>query len=178
MAYPDVRRAHSDDQAAVGDLWMQLLEEQSALDDRFGVSEDARDRWDHDFPTWLDDETYRVFVAEDDGEIVGFATVHRWGPPPIYEESSEVYLDELYVRPATRREGFGTQLVAAVQDWTDRIGARRIRLNVLAANEDARAFWAAQDARPLTMTLTMEREGATTKESPEEDDEGSKKIGF
>jgi GNAT superfamily N-acetyltransferase len=173
MEYPDIRRAQEADQTAVGDLWVQLLDEQDELEDRFGIAEDARNRWDNDFPMWLDDETYRVYVAETGGEVVGFATAHRWGPPPIYEESSEVSLDELYVRPDDRRKGIGTQLVNAVRDWVDRIGVRRIRLNVLSANEDARAFWTAQDAIPLTLTLTIERTG-----DEEGDDEGSKKIGF
>jgi GNAT superfamily N-acetyltransferase len=173
MRYPDVRRAQSDDQTTVGDLWVQLLREQDELDDRFGVADNARERWDNDFPQWLDDETYRIYVAEADDEIVGFASAHRWGPPPIYEESSEVYLDELYVRPEARREGLGTQLVEAVRDWSDQIGAQRIRLSVLAANDDARVFWAAQDATPLTLTFTIEQNGGE-----EGDDEGSKKIGF
>lgn len=174
MSYPDVRRAQPADQAAVGDLWMQLLDEQNALEDRFGVAEDARDRWDNDFPMWLEDETYRVYVAEGEDEITGFATAHRWGPPPIYAERSEVYLDELYVRPDDRREGCGTQLVDAVRDWTDRIGAQRLRLNVLAANKAGRAFWTALDAQPLTLTYTIEQTDA----AEETDDEGSKKIGF
>lgn len=173
MSYPDVRRAQPADQEPVGDLWRQLLDEQGALEDRFGVAEDARDRWDNDFPLWLEDETYRVYVAEPDDDILGFATAHRWGPPPIYAESSEVYLDELYVHPDARREGLGSQLVSAVQDWTDRIGARRLRLSVLSANEDARAFWTSLEAEPLKVTFTIEREGGET-----EDDEGSKKIGF
>jgi GNAT superfamily N-acetyltransferase len=173
MSYPDVRRAQPEDQDPVGDLWVQLLDEQDELEDRFGIADDARERWDNDFPLWLDDETYRVYVAEQDGEIAGFSTAHRWGPPPIYEESSEVYLDELYVRPDDRREGIGTQLVDAVSDWADRIGARRIRLQVLSANEPARAFWAAQDAVPLDLTFTIERTVRA-----DEEDEGSKKIGF
>lgn len=174
MQYPDVRQAQPADQTAVGDLWVRLLEEQERLEDRFGVAEDARDRWDNDFPLWLDDETYRVYVAEPEDGIVGFATAHRWGPPPIYEESSEVYLDELFVRPDDRREGLGTQLVNAVRAWTDRIGARRLRFNVLAANEAARGFWGAQDADPLTLTFTLEQ----TDSKGKEDDEGSEKIGF
>jgi hypothetical protein len=63
--------------------------------------------------------------------------------------------------------------VDAISDWTDRLGARRIRLSVLSANEPARAFWAAQDAFPLSTTFTIERTG-----TDEADDEGSKKIGF
>lgn len=174
MEHPDVRRAQIDDQSTVGDLWTRLLKEQEELESRFEMAEDARERWDNDFPMWLDQETSRIYVAEADEEIVGFATARRWGPPPIYAESSEVYLDELYVQPSHRRRGYGTQMLNAVRHWTDRIGARRIRLGILAANEDARAFWAAQDANPLTVTLTIEGQG----EVADEGDEGSKKIGF
>jgi len=175
MEFPDVRQAQAEDRAAVGDLWTALLTAQAELDDRIGVSEDARERWENDFPMWLEDETSRLYVAEaDDGSVVGFAGARRWGPPPIYAESSEVFLDELFVDPDHRREGYGTQLVRAVRTWSDRIGAHRIRLRVLTANADGRAFWAAQDAIPLTMTLTIE---GTTGDAPDAD-EGTKKIGF
>ena len=176
MNYPDVRQAQEADQEAVGALWKQLLDEQSDLDDRMGVAEDALDRWHNDYPVWLEDETARIYVAEDEeGEVVGFAAARRWGPPPIYEESSEVYLDELYVRPDSRRSGYGTQLVHAVRDWSDQVGAQRIRLRVLTANQNGRSFWAAQEAIPLSMTFTIEGE-TSSEESPP--DEGSKKIGF
>lgn len=175
MEYPDVRRAQPADQEAVGTLWQHLLDEQSDLDDRMGAAEDALERWNNDFPVWLEDETARIYVAEDEeGGVAGFATARRWGPPPIYEESSEVYLDELYVRPEARRSGYGTQLVHAVRHWSDQIGARRIRLRVLTSNHAGRSFWAAQDAIPLSMTFTIE--GESSRETA--DDEGSKKIGF
>jgi len=175
MDFPDVRQAQTTDQAAVGNLWTALLTAQADLDDRIGVSEDARERWENDFPMWLEDETSRLYVAEDDdGTVVGFAGARRWGPPPIYAESSEVFLDELFVHPDHRRQGYGSQLVRAVRTWADRIGAHRIRLRVLTSNADGRAFWAAQDAIPLTMTLTIE--GGTGDAS--DADEGTKKIGF
>lgn len=175
MDTPDVRQAQSADQSAVGDLWEELLATQSEFDDRIGISEDARDRWENDFPMWLDDDSARLFVAEnEEGTIIGFATARQWGPPPIYEESAEVFLDELFVHSEHRREGYGSQLVRAVRDWAEEIEARRIRLRVLTSNADGRAFWAAQDAIPLSMTLTIESpsDGAT------ESDEGTKKIGF
>ncbi len=175
MNYPDVRRAQMPDQEAVGQLWLQLLNEQSDHDDRMGIADDALERWTNDFPVWIEDETARIYVAEgENGNSVGFATARRWGPPPIYEESSEVYLDELFVRPDDRRSGYGTQLVNAVRHWANQLGARRIRLRALTANQDGRAFWAAQDAIPMSMTFTIE--GAEPDESAS--DEGSKKIGF
>ena len=175
MDFPDVRQAQEADRTAVGDLWAALLDAQAEFDDRIGVAEDARERWDNDFPMRLDDETSRLYVAEnDDGTVVGFAGARRWGPPPIYTESSEVFLDELFVHPEHRREGYGTQLVRAVRTWSDRLGARRIRLRVLTSNADGRAFWAAQDAIPLTMMLTIEGDPPPD----ETDNEGTKKIGF
>lgn len=174
MQHADVRRAQSSDQTTVGDLWVKLLREQEKLDDRFEMADDARDRWDNDFSMWLDDETSRIYVAEADGEVVGFVSARRWGPPPIYAESSEVYLDELYVRPSDRRQGYGTQLLNAVRHWTEQIGAKRIRLGILTANEEARAFWQAQEAIPLTVTLTIEG----TEQAGDERDEGTEKIGF
>jgi GNAT superfamily N-acetyltransferase len=176
MEYPDVRRAQPEDREAVAELWTQLLNEQAEQDDRVGIADDALDRWRNDFPVWLDDETARIYVAEgEDGTIEGFVTARRWGPPPIYEESSEVYLDELFVRPEARRMGYGTQLVHAVRYWADQIGARRVRLRVLTANPDGRAFWAAQNAIPMSLTFTIEGEAP---DEQSEENEGSKKIGF
>lgn len=163
------------DQEAVGNLWLQFLNEQSEQDDRMGIADDAFDRWENDFPVWLEDETARIYVAEAENDVVGFVAARRWGPPPIYEKSSEVYLDELYVRPEARRDGYGTQLVNAVRNWSEELGAHRIRLRVLTANQNGRAFWAAQDAIPMSMTFTIEGEQPA---DAGEEDEGSKKIGF
>jgi GNAT superfamily N-acetyltransferase len=181
MHYPAVRRAASDDRERLGELWLALLDEQAGHDDRLAIADDALERWRNDFPVWLEDETRRLYVAEDDHEIVGFASAHRWGPPPIYEDSSEVYLDEVFVVPDARRSGYGSQLVDAVVDWTDRLNARRIRLSVLDANDAARAFWEAQDGVPFTVTYSIERPGNqddASREGSDSENEGSKKIGF
>lgn len=168
-----VRPARQEDQDAVQALWIDLLDEQAALDERMGVAEDAAERWANDFPVWLEDETCRFYVAETD-EVVGFVSARRWAPPPIYRDQPEVFLDEIYVAPSARRQGLGRRLVGAVRDWADEVEAHRVRLSVLAANEGAREFWAAQEATPLTLTLTIERPGPDGADV----DEGSKKIGF
>jgi GNAT superfamily N-acetyltransferase len=178
---PDVtiRRARTADAERLADLWLALLRTQAEQDDRIDVSDDAAERWHNDFPVWLDDETRRIFVAELDtaegreGEVCAFASAHRWGPPPIYAESEEVYLDEIYVAPDAQRQGIGGQLVDAVREWAEGLGAQRVRAQVLASNDAGNAFWDAQDAAPLTITRAIE-----CSPEPAESREGTKKIGF
>ena len=160
----DVRRARNADQERLGRLWLELLEQQAALDDRLVVAGDALERWRNDYRVWLSDETHRLFVVEQEEAgpapaLAGFAAAHRRGVPPIYEAAAEVYLSELYVHPDVRRQGLGTRLAQAVRDWAEELSADRIRLGVLAANEAAQLFWAQQQATPFTHTLTIEMDG-------------------
>ncbi len=172
--FPDVRRAQEEDQKRIGALWIELLNEQAERDPRFAIADDALERWNNDYAVWLSDETQAIFVAEQEGTIEGFATAHRWGPPPIYAESSEVYLDELYVAPAARRQGLGTQLVHAVRHWGESLGAGRVRLQMMTSNPEAKAFWTALGAEPFTTTMTLELEST----SGAGDDKPSRQIGF
>jgi GNAT superfamily N-acetyltransferase len=153
-----IRRAQKEDTASVGLLWLRLLEEHVALESRFDVADDALERWTNDFAHWVDDEHYRVFVAERRDDLVGFATAGLWRPLPIYAETEEVALNELYVVPEARKEGIGGRLVEAVRAWAEAIAADRLRIGVLAANAGGRAFWARMQAQPLSLTLTIEVE--------------------
>ncbi|MEX1055810.1 MAG: GNAT family N-acetyltransferase, partial [Rhodothermales bacterium] len=79
-----IRRAEKRDAERLSRLWMDLLESQAALDDRFGPSEDALVRWRNDYPEWVSRDSRRVFVADEKGEIQGFVTAERWTSLPIY----------------------------------------------------------------------------------------------
>lgn len=150
-----IRQASKEDQKRLGALWLALLQEQAALDERFGVATDALERWTNDFPFWLHDEGRRFLVAEDDEKIIGFLTAQRWSPSPIYAEALEVFISELYVVPEARQQHAGAELVAAVRTWAETLGARRLRIGVLAANEQGQAFWQQQEAVPFSVTYTL-----------------------
>ena len=174
-----IRRATKRDRTSVAELWLAFLEEQAEQDPRFVVAEDARERFENDFPIWVDDDTQRTLVAEqevsdEEGTLVGFATAHRWGPPPIYADTSEVYIDEFYVMPEARRQGAGRQLAEGMRAWAEELDADRLRLRVLHVNEDGRAFWQALGAAPfaLAMTLELEKPGDAAEE------EEPRRMGF
>lgn len=74
---------------------------------------------------------YICYVAKQDGHIVAYC---------LYRDDREhYYMRQLYVDRAHRRKGIATQLLDWLYEnvWTD----KKVRLDVLAHNEDAVAFY-------------------------------------
>ena len=172
---PVIRRARKEDQQQIGVLWLWLLDEHAAMDPRFGVADDALERWSNDFEYWLVDEQSRVFVAEQEGVLVGFVTACLWEPPPLYAVSEEVYINELYVVVGLRRQGVGRRLFEAVKAWAEALPVERLRLGVMAANIAGRGFWQRQHAQPLSLTLTIDLEQSV---APAKVEKKKARLGF
>lgn len=106
-----------------------------------------------------------MYVAVEDDTVCGFATVERWGPPPIYQVRPGLYIDEIFVDPEYRRRGHGRSLVDAIRGWGDEIGARELRAGVLARNDEGCAFWkevgGVEIAKTFAVLLDTSRDDAT-----------------
>lgn len=85
----------------------------------------------------------KVFVAELDGQVVGFISV--WAKvkaTAIEEEAYEfAYVSDLAVMPDYRGRGIGKALLRAAEDYAVEQGATILRLGVLAKNEVARKLY-------------------------------------
>jgi L-amino acid N-acyltransferase YncA len=68
--------------------------------------------------------THRFLVAEQDGEVVGYAYACRWRERPAYDWSVEV---SVYVEPVRQGEGIGRALYA---ELFDRLRAQGYRIAV------------------------------------------------
>lgn len=175
-----IRRATLADQNRLTELWTAFMEEQAGYDNRLTVADDAAERWNNDLPVWIDDATIQLWVVTSPGDnLAGFARAHRTGPPPVYEDCAEVYIDEVFVAEAHRRKGIATALVDTTMAWAASVDAERIRLSTVAASGGAEAFWNAYGASPLATIWTMPvpEEEASGADSPDLN-EGSAKIGF
>jgi len=75
------------------------------------------------------DGTWRAWLAEDDGEIVGQVWLHtiQKVPNPIAERERHAYLSNLYVKPSARG-GIGTRLLETVLAHTTANGVDSVVL--------------------------------------------------
>jgi GNAT superfamily N-acetyltransferase len=86
-----------------------------------------------------DDPRTIVLVAESESEPVGVAMAHL--SPAIHLDQPVAMLIALVVADGSRSRGVGRQLVAAVEDWAKRSGARRMSVTTNVARHRAHAFY-------------------------------------
>lgn len=103
---------------------------------------DAVDEWYH--PETLAGELRRsstvVFVAEREGEVVGFVHAVRSG--------AEGNILRVYVAPGNRGEGVGSALLERARRELFERGVDRVKAMVLAANERGNAFYRGSGFEP------------------------------
>lgn len=87
----------------------------------------------------LDRDDVIVLVTGDPHSPLGFALVTL--RPTAYHDGPLAVLDELYVAPAERGRGHGTELVRAMVDALGARGCGEIHINVDEDDVDARRFY-------------------------------------
>lgn len=88
--------------------------------------------------------TGRVFVAEVDHAVVGFAAVLANVPQeePDEDRAPYAYVSDLVVRSAYRRRGLGRALLEHAERFAHGAGVGLLRVGVLARNDGARRLYA------------------------------------
>ena len=138
----NVRRAVPEDFDALAELWREFDHEVPPPT--------------HEGPNDLEKELAEVaeileseiaFVAEDDGEPVGFALARNRG-------SGFGTLTDLFVSRDARRSGIGTELIREVLAAFREQGITQLDLEVLAANAGARALYGRWGLRDEVVIMT------------------------
>ena len=89
------------------------------------------------------------FVAEEDGEIAGFAVGRR-------KAGTGGLLSDIYVRPESRRRGHATELTRALVKALEESGATHVQLAVSSENRVARSVYERWGFRERVLTLDAE----------------------
>jgi ribosomal protein S18 acetylase RimI-like enzyme len=140
-----VRSAVSGDAVAIARIFLESAEYHARLDpQRYSAPAlgtiSARYR-EGQHPPQPDAQTITL-VAEQRGEIVGFidARLER-SPDPMHRELIYCQIVEIAVSKGTQRQGIGSRLLRAAEEWGRGQGAEFALLEYHAANSHAREFY-------------------------------------
>ena len=98
----------------------------------------------------------RVFVAEIDGNVVGFAYLEDEERDYINLLENAVWLHDIYVDESARGSGAGRALMNAVRDAAREFGAGKVVLTVAAKNSHSREFFARSGFRETMVEMTLD----------------------
>jgi phosphinothricin acetyltransferase len=105
-----VRAAREDDLAAINEIYNHYVQESHVTFDLEPPSPEARRAW---FEHYGERGPHRLFVAVDDGHVIGFATSSEFKSRPGYATSVET---SVYVAPEHVGKGTGVRLYDKVFD--------------------------------------------------------------
>lgn len=138
-----VRPVKREEVDIIGNLWFELVSYHRDLSDAMPIPADdgaeryaARIRWS------VDDNHVQTFVAEQDGEIVGYVygTVVDLLPEMFKDERAGI-VGDIYVIESQRGAGVGTALMQAMKDWFKVRNVSHYEWYVAAMNEQGIRFW-------------------------------------
>lgn len=82
-----------------------------------------------------------MFVAEEDGGIVGYINASIEKLPPILVNDKEAHINGIFIKEGHRRRGLGKALFLEAERWAKGKGAFSLGLMVSVHNKDAKASY-------------------------------------
>jgi ribosomal protein S18 acetylase RimI-like enzyme len=137
-----LRNAENKDIPRLGELLLQVLEvHHSARPDLFKSG--ATKYTNAELFEILKDENRPIFVAEENGEVVGYAfcILVQYKDSNILTDIKTLYIDDLCVDANVRGKGIGRSLYNFVVEYAKACGCYNVTLNVWADNKSALAFY-------------------------------------
>jgi len=137
-----IRHAEKKDIARISELLSQVLEIHAALRPDIFISGTTKYTEDELLGIITNDET-PVFVADDDGNVVGYAfcVMKRQPFSTNMKDFKTIYIDDLCVDQNCRGKHVGSMLFDYVMDFAKKSGCYDVTLNVWEGNDSARSFY-------------------------------------
>ncbi|HEV2011968.1 MAG TPA: GNAT family N-acetyltransferase [Candidatus Limnocylindria bacterium] len=128
-----VRRVRADEWEALHDLRLRALTDAPEAFSTTLAEAERRSaaEWQAAAERGARGDRHCTFVADDANRLVGMVTVYL--PEPAVPDAFPSLI-RMWVDPAVRRSGVGTQLVRAVLVWATERGASAVRLQVNASD--------------------------------------------
>lgn len=153
-----IRRATPADRDALGRYGGALMRQHHDFDpQRFIQVDNPEKGYGRFLVSQLEEPDMVVFVAERDGDVVGYAYA---GLEPMSWKDLRAacgYLHDVFVDERARGQRIGEQLVRAAIEWLESKDAPRVVLSSASRNEGAQRLFAKLGFRPTMTEMTRER---------------------
>ena len=105
----------------------------------------------------LRDENRPIFIAEEDGQVLGygFCVLKVTKDDPVLADNKTLYIDDLCVDENCRGKHIGKTVYAHIVAYAKSIGCDSVTLNVWAFNESARGFYESLGMKPQKIGMEM-----------------------
>jgi ribosomal protein S18 acetylase RimI-like enzyme len=153
-----VRRAKRTDLPHIGRLGALLVEAHHAFDaQRFlPATSRTKDAYAAYLGTQLHAPGAAVFVAEQNGAVIGYAYVAAESFDYMALRGPAGVLHDIIVEPERRRSGAGKQLLEAALGFVLERGLTQLVLSTAERNEVAQRFFASVGFRPTMIEMTRD----------------------
>ena len=138
----NIRRAVAEDLEMVDLLLSQVLEIHASIRPDIFIP-GTRKYTDRELLELFKDDTRPVFVAEKDGEFLGycFCEIQERKGVTNMKDMKTLYIDDLCVNESRRGLHVGKALYDFVLSYAKEIGCHNVTLHVWEGNDSARAFY-------------------------------------
>jgi ribosomal protein S18 acetylase RimI-like enzyme len=155
---PLIRRATRKDLPHIGRLGALLVEVHHAFDSRrfLPATSRTKDAYAAYLGSQLDAPGAAVFVAEENGDVIGYAYVAAESYDYMALRGPAGVLHDIIVDPERRRSGVGKRLLEAALGFVLERGLNQLVLATAERNEAAQKFFASVGFRPTMIEMTRD----------------------
>ena len=156
-----VRTGNAADMQAALPLLLERLAERARYDPAyFGLKPDAAKRFWQWLGPALEDPRHGLFVAEEDGKLVGCLAAIVERDLPMYEVEEYVSVRMLWVAPDRRGQGIAGRLLERAAREYAALGLRQMRLAAAAGQDVERSVAEKAGFRPAAVAYVRELDAA------------------
>ena len=157
-SHPIIRKALSSDLSSLGQLGGHLMRAHYAFDSKrfLPPGDDPESGYSWFLGTQLDQTDVVIFVAELDGEIVGYVFAGLEDLSWKELRGPAGFIHDIVVSEGTRRLGIARQLMEAAIEWLRVRGAPRAMLWTATQNEPAQRLFDALGFRRTMIEMALE----------------------
>jgi ribosomal protein S18 acetylase RimI-like enzyme len=144
----EVRKATLKDIDAIIPMWHRLMSMPEHIKGFMQVADDGAVHYKATLEKWMEKEGYFVYVAEEDGCLLGYMAGWLVTQSPVFKYREKIYINDLWVELIGRRRGVGKQLMDMAEKLAKEKNIEFIDLSVAYANENSLEFYKANGFKP------------------------------